>query len=48
LQLNGTQQVFVYADDVNVLGRSIHAIKQNTEASKESGREVYADEKLST
>jgi len=43
LQFNGTQQVLVYADDVNVLGRSIHTIKKNTEASKENGREVYAD-----
>jgi len=45
LQLNGTQQVLVYVDVVNVLGRSIHTrtIKKNTEAGKEIGREVYAD-----
>jgi hypothetical protein len=43
LQLNGIQQVLVYADDVNALGRSIHTIKKNTKASKEIGREVYAD-----
>jgi hypothetical protein len=43
LQLNGTQQVLVNADDVNVLGRSIHTIKRNTEATKEIGREEYAD-----
>jgi len=43
LHLNGTQQVLVYVDDVNVLGRSIDTIKKNTEVSKEIGREVYAD-----
>jgi hypothetical protein len=37
----------VYADDVNILGESIHTIKENAEglvvASKEIGREVNAD-----
>jgi hypothetical protein len=37
----------VYADDVNILGGSLHAIKKNTEAfvvaSKEIGLEVNAD-----
>jgi hypothetical protein len=41
LKLNGTHQVLVYADDVNILEGSIHTIKKNAEAlvvaSKETG-----------
>ena len=47
LKLNGTHQLLVYADDDNILGGSIHIIKQNTEAlvvaSKEIGLDVNAD-----
>ena len=32
LKLNGTGKFLVYADDVNMLGRSVHTIKKNTEA----------------
>jgi len=31
LKLNGTHQLLVYADDVNILGGSVHSIK-NAEA----------------
>jgi hypothetical protein len=47
LKLNGTHQLLIYADDVNILGGSIHAIKKNTGAlvfaSKEVGLEVNAE-----
>jgi hypothetical protein len=47
LKLNGTHQLLVYADDINILGGSVHAIKKNTEAlvvtSKEIGLEVNAE-----
>ena len=47
MKLNGTHQLLVYADDVNILGGSVYAIKKNTEAlidaSKKSGLEVNAD-----
>jgi len=48
LKLNGTHQLLVYVDDVNILGGSVHTVKENTEAlvvaSKETGLEVNADE----
>jgi hypothetical protein len=47
LKLNGTHQLVVYADDVNILGGSIHSIKKNAEdlmiASKKIGLEVNAE-----
>ncbi len=40
LKLNGTHQLLVYADDVNILGGSVHTIKGKVEtlilASKET------------
>ena len=48
LKLNGTHQLMVYADDVNILGGSAHTIKENAEAvvvaRKEIGLEVNADQ----
>jgi len=32
LKLNCTHQLLVYADDVNILGGTIHSIKENAEA----------------
>ena len=32
LQINGTHQLLVYANDVNILGGSLHTINKNTEA----------------
>jgi hypothetical protein len=47
LKLNGTHQPLVYADDINILGGSIHTIRKNTEAlliaSTEIGIEVNAE-----
>jgi hypothetical protein len=31
LKLSGTHQLLVYADDVNILGGSVHSIKKNAE-----------------
>jgi hypothetical protein len=46
-KLNGTHQFLVYADDVNILGGSVHSIKKNAEAlavaSKETGLGINAD-----
>ena len=47
LKLNGTHQLLAYADDVNILGGSVHTVKENAEAlvaaTKEVGLEVNAD-----
>jgi len=32
LKLNGTHQLLAYADDVNIVGGSIHTLKENAEA----------------
>jgi len=47
LKLNGTHQLLAYADDVNILGGSIHNLKENAEAlvaaTREIGLEVSAE-----
>jgi len=47
LKLNVTHQLLAYADDVNILGGSIHTVKENAEAlvaaTREIGLEVSAD-----
>ena len=52
MKLNGTYQLLVYADDVNMFGGSVHTLKENAEAltvaSKEIGLNVKVLIKLST
>jgi len=47
LKLKGTHQLLVYADDVNILGGSIHTLRENAEAlvaaTREIGLKVSAD-----
>jgi hypothetical protein len=47
LKLNGAHKLLVYADDINILGGSIHTVKKNTEAlvvaTKQNGLEVNAE-----
>jgi hypothetical protein len=48
LKLNGTLQLLVYADDINVFGHTINTIKEMTEAlinaSKKVGLEVSTEQ----
>jgi hypothetical protein len=40
LKFNGTHQVLVYADYVNILGGSFHNVKKNTEVLFVSSKEI--------
>jgi hypothetical protein len=46
-KLNGSHQLLAYADDVNILGASVHTVQENAETlvvvTKEIGLEVNAD-----
>jgi len=47
LKFNGTEQLLVYVDGVNILGRIVYTVKENAEdlavATKEIGLRVNAD-----
>jgi hypothetical protein len=40
LELNGTHQILVYADDINLLGDSLNTIKENTETPLKASWDV--------
>ena len=52
MKLNCTNQLLVYADDNNILGGSVHTIKEKAKAflvaSKGTGLEVNADKSKSS
>jgi hypothetical protein len=40
LELNGTHQLLLYADDINLLGDRINATEENTETLLEASRDI--------
>jgi hypothetical protein len=45
LKSNGTNQLLVYADDMNLLGNNIDTIKKNLETLFDASKEVGLEEK---
>jgi len=45
LKLNGTHQLLAYANDVNILGGSIHNLKENAEALVVPSKEIWTGSK---
>ena len=43
MKLNGTHQLLVYADDVDMVGGSVHTIKENVEALVLAGKEIVLE-----
>ena len=50
LKLNVTYQLLAYADDANILGGSVHTVKEKAlvMVSMETGQEVNADKSMSS
>jgi hypothetical protein len=40
LKLNGAYQLLVYADDVNIWGRTVHIVRKNTDALQFASKEI--------
>jgi hypothetical protein len=43
LKLNGTHQLLAYDDDVNILGGSVHTVRENAEALVVATKEIVLD-----